>query len=123
MFGKMGGMLGPLLMAAAPLTGPAMPFVEGAGLAADVGSGVESMTNPAPPPTLPSIKAPALAAAPMGSGVPNIPTPAGSGLTLSGGGAGAPTSTGAGVQSPDLITQAIANVTGGANASPFAAWA
>jgi len=119
MFGKVGGMLGPLLMAAAPLTGPAMPFVEGAGLAADVGSGIENMTNPAAPPTLPSIKAPAMANAPIG-GPPSIPTPAGQGLTLSGGGAGPSPGAGAGVQSPDLINQAVASALGSQN--PFGAY-
>lgn len=89
-------------------------------------SGLTQMTGPggvlAPStPTAPSIKAPALAAAPMASSdMPSIPTPAGQGLSLSGGGAG--TGGGAGVQSPDVIQQAIANAMGGQGADPFATY-
>jgi hypothetical protein len=41
---------------------------------------------------------------------------------MSGGGAGPAPSTGAGVSSPDVMSQAIANAMGGAGADPFSAY-
>jgi hypothetical protein len=112
--------LGPLMTGGGLI---AAPFTGGATLPIAL-SGLTSMTGPggvlgSSPSTPPSIKAPALTAAPMaGSDMASIPTPAGQGLSLSGGGAGA--GGGAGVQSPDVIQQAVANAMGGQSADPFA---
>ena len=116
--------MGPLMMAvglgAAPFTGGAtLPLAMG-GFQQSIGSG--GVLGPsATPGALPSIKAPALSAAP--GAPPELPTPAGAGLTLSGGGTGPSPGTGAGVQSPDVLSQAIASAMGGTGANPFAAFA
>ena len=117
--------MGPLMMAvglgAAPFTGGATLPLAMSGLTQSMGQG--GVLGPSAPSgaAMPSIKAPALTAAPMGGG-PEIPTPAGAGLSLSGGGAGPGAGTGAGVQSPDVINQAIASAMGGQGANPFAAY-
>jgi hypothetical protein len=127
--GSMGGLfhkiMGPLMGAGGLI---AAPFTGGATLPVAL-SGLTDMMSPggvlggSTTPTMPSIKAPALSAAPMGESTPNIPTPAGAGLTLSGGGAGPGPGAGAGVQSPDVLSQAIASAMGGPGANPFAAFA
>jgi hypothetical protein len=122
-FGQLfGKIMGPLMAvggaAAAPFTGGATLPIALSGLTQTMGPG--GVLGSSATPTMPSIKAPALTSAPIGSTTPDIPTPAGSGLTLAGGGAGAGPGTGAGVQSPDVIQQAVANAMGGQSSDPFA---
>jgi hypothetical protein len=122
MFQKiMGPLMGVGGLVAAPFTGGATLPIALSGLTQTMGPG--GVLGPSGGAAPPSIKAPALTSAPLGGGAaPDIPTPAGSGLTLSGGGAGAGPGSGAGVQSPEVIQQAIANAMGGGGADPFSTY-
>lgn len=120
MIGPLGTALG---IAGAPATGgasllAALPSV------ASTGMGLAQNFMGQQQPTLPSIKAPALTAAPIGPvATPDIPTPAGGGLSLAVPGAGASPSSGAGSAAGGDIANLIAQALGtGGGGSPFAAF-